>query len=136
MPVIVMMKTTEGVDGEDKKNRDNTWPELRVAQEPGRQLHLRGAQAAGAASGRGGGRGRAVGAWPGGGAGGAAGWKWVELPLEAAPDLGPEARRALSGLSRVAPQSRRAPACRGRADGARGPARPRRVLFLFHFPSL
>lgn len=69
-------------------------------------------------------------------AGGAGGWKGVELPLEAAPALGLEARRALSGPSRVAPRSGRAPACRGRADGARGPARPRRALFLFHFPSL
>lgn len=92
-----------------------------------RHLRVRGARA--------GGRGLRAwpGAWPASGAGGC---KGVELPLEAAPAVGPEARRALSGPSRVAPRSRRAPACRGRADGAPGPARPRRALFLFHFPSL
>lgn len=80
--------------------------------------------------------GRGLWAWGRGGAcGGAGGWKGEELPLEAAPALCPEARRALSGPSRAAPRSQRAPACRGRADGARGPARPRRALFLFHFPS-
>lgn len=50
--------------------------------------------------------------------------------------LGPEARRALSRQSRVAPWSPRAPACWGRADRARGPDRPRRALFLFRFPGL
>lgn len=40
--------------------------------------------------------------------------------MEAAPAVGSEARRALSGPSRVAPRSRRAPACRGREGGREG----------------
>lgn len=141
-PDIVKMKNDrEGlVVGE--MDGDKIWPKLRVAQQRaagrggagGAAPHLRGARA----------RGRVAGACPGrglrGGAmGGASRWRrrleGGGVALGGGTGPGPEARRALSCPSRVAPRSRRAPACRGRADGAAGPARPRRALFLFHFPS-
>lgn len=101
----------------------------RVAQAPRRST--------GEPAGRGGAHeeGRGDGAWPAGGrAALAVGGGW-SCPWRR-PRLGPEARRALSRQSRVAPWSPRAPACWGRADRARGPDRPRRALFLFRFPGL
>lgn len=69
--------------------------------------------------------------------GGAGGWKGVELPLEAAPALGPEARRALSGPSEW-PRGAGAlpPAGGGRTGRGDRPGRDGRALFLFHFPWL
>lgn len=78
--------------GVDKKNRDKIWPQLRVvAQErqgwgAGRAGWPR--RLGGAPASRRGGAGptrKGVGTGRGRRAGGSGGWRWVELPLEAAP---------------------------------------------------